>query len=195
MNNTIEVLQDMLNSTISRIMFCDSSHSDEMKRHKNQRDALTKAIATLKVLESAEDMLPDMEVLAEQVHKAYCKYCIDINGEEYWTKGDYSKLKDETKVADRYTVKAVLSLIEPILAKQILKVEELEAEAKLGNIPYKEAIALKDRVKDIEAKYNELIMAVGKKWKDETRHQTALRYIRQAEECNTGTGGAKIKEI
>jgi len=56
MNNTIEVLQDMLNSTISRIMYCDSSHSDEMKRHKNQRDALTKAIATLKVLESAEGL-------------------------------------------------------------------------------------------------------------------------------------------
>ena len=192
MNNTIEVLEELLYEAEHAYDNC----VEGMKEDWGEKiDALTKAITTLKALESAADMLPDMEVLAEQVHKAYCKYCIDINGEEYWTKGDYSKLKDETKVADRYTVKAVLSLIEPILAKQILKVEELEAEAKLGNIPYKEAIALKDRVKDIEAKYNELIMAVGKKWKDETRHQTALRYIRQAEECNTGTGEAKIKEI
>jgi len=30
-------------------------------------------------------------------------------------------------------------------------------------------------------KYNELIMAVGNKCKDETRHETALRYIKQAE--------------
>ena len=29
--------------------------------------------------------------------------------------------------------------------------------------------------------YHELIMAVGKKYQGESRHQTALRYIRQAE--------------
>lgn len=33
-----------------------------------------------------------------------------------------------------------------------------------------------------EAKYHELIMAVGNKYPDETRHQTALRYIRQSEQ-------------
>ena len=33
----------------------------------------------------------------------------------------------------------------------------------------------------IKTKYNELIMAVGNKYKDETRHETALRYIRQTE--------------
>ena len=72
MNNTIEVLQDMLNSTISRIMYCDSSHSDEMKRHKNQRDALTKAIATLKVLESAEG-LPGKMNEETYKHKQHCR--------------------------------------------------------------------------------------------------------------------------
>jgi hypothetical protein len=30
-------------------------------------------------------------------------------------------------------------------------------------------------------KYNELLMAVGKKFPDESRHETALRYIREAE--------------
>lgn len=34
----------------------------------------------------------------------------------------------------------------------------------------------------LEAKYMELIMAVGNKYPGETRHQTALRYIRQAEQ-------------
>lgn len=37
---------------------------------------------------------------------------------------------------------------------------------------------------DLRAKYNELLMAVGRKHEGETRHQTALRYIRQAEEVN-----------
>jgi hypothetical protein len=35
--------------------------------------------------------------------------------------------------------------------------------------------------KRAEAKYDELILAVGKKYPDESRHETALRYIRQAE--------------
>ena len=37
----------------------------------------------------------------------------------------------------------------------------------------------------LEAQYNELIMAVEKKHPDETRHETALRYITQREsECH-----------
>ena len=38
--------------------------------------------------------------------------------------------------------------------------------------------------------YRELIMAVGKKFPGESRHQTALRYIRQAEEPCGGTGNS-----
>jgi len=33
-------------------------------------------------------------------------------------------------------------------------------------------------------KYNELIMAVGNKYEGETRHETALRYIKQAEQSS-----------
>ena len=33
----------------------------------------------------------------------------------------------------------------------------------------------------VEHLYNELLFAVGNKYPGETRHQTALRYIRQAE--------------
>ena len=36
-------------------------------------------------------------------------------------------------------------------------------------------------VEEIEKKYYELILSVGNKYKNETRHQTALRYIKQAE--------------
>lgn len=53
----------------------------------------------------------DIELLAEKVHQAYCQYQIDVKGKEYWTKGDYSQLDEETKEADRYTVRAVLKAL------------------------------------------------------------------------------------
>ena len=53
----------------------------------------------------------DIEMLAEQVHKAYCQYCIDVKGTEYWSKGNYNKLTDNVKEADRYTARAVLKTI------------------------------------------------------------------------------------
>jgi len=38
-----------------------------------------------------------------------------------------------------------------------------------------------DEIEQLEAKYYDLIYAVSQKWPNETRHETALRYIRQAE--------------
>lgn len=40
--------------------------------------------------------------------------------------------------------------------------------------------------RNLERKYNELIMAVASKWPGETRHQTALRYITQRESLSSG---------
>ena len=39
---------------------------------------------------------------------------------------------------------------------------------------------------DIKDKYNELIMAVGNKYPGESRHETALRYIKRAEHVDSG---------
>lgn len=50
----------------------------------------------------------------------------------------------------------------------------------------------RDLIRDYETalrfadRYNELLYAVGKKTEGETRHETALRYIRQAEESHIG---------
>ena len=44
------------------------------------------------------------------------------------------------------------------------------------------------RIEELEKKYSDLIMAVGNKYPDETRHQTALRYILNAEKGADGTG-------
>ena len=53
----------------------------------------------------------DIEIICEKVHKAYCKYRLEHKGEEYWTKGDYSKLTEEGKEYDRRTVRAVLEAL------------------------------------------------------------------------------------
>ena len=65
------------------------------------------------------DNLPKEEVLAEKVHKAYCEYYKKSHGKEYWTKGDYSLLKEEVKLADRYTVRAVIFEVKQSLRKTI----------------------------------------------------------------------------
>ena len=41
-----------------------------------------------------------------------------------------------------------------------------------------------EQAEDWKTKYHELLFAVGQKFPDETRHQTALRYIRRAETGN-----------
>lgn len=45
---------------------------------------------------------------------------------------------------------------------------------------------------DIAALYDELLFAVGNKYPGETRHQTALRYIRRAEEPSNDTAQAAM---
>lgn len=49
--------------------------------------------------------------------------------------------------------------------------------------------------KELEEKYNDLIMAVNKKFKDETRHETAKRYIIDAEKFQNNTASEAREEI
>lgn len=52
----------------------------------------------------------------------------------------------------------------------------------LAHGAYKYALAhSKERIAELEAKYQSLIMQVGTKHPNESRHETALRYIKQAE--------------
>ena len=97
------------------------------------KQQLTKAITTLKALESAADELPEKK--DADWH---------INGSEYGRCDEYfcSDMSEGFNQA--------IDLFQIPYAKQILKVEELEAEAKLGNIPYKEAIALKAENKELK---------------------------------------------
>jgi len=53
----------------------------------------------------------------------------------------------------------------------------------------------KDRqIKELKDKYYELIMAVANKYKDETRHETALRYIRTREQHSGERPDAERRE-
>lgn len=52
-----------------------------------------------------------VEKCAEAVHKAYCDNYFARNASEYWTRGDYSLLNEETKEIDRATVRAVLKMV------------------------------------------------------------------------------------
>ena len=59
---------------------------------------------------------------------------------------------------------------------------ELEAIAELFIDQYSEQIAdLQKQNAALQAKYQELIMQVVRKFPDETRHETVLRYIKNAE--------------
>ncbi len=48
------------------------------------------------------------------------------------------------------------------------------------------ATKAEQRVEELSVRYNELIMAVGKVYPDESRHETALRYIVEAENRCSG---------
>ncbi len=52
-----------------------------------------------------------IEKLSEQIHKNYCQYVLDRTGKPYWTNGDYSKLDEETKEADRIQARWFLELL------------------------------------------------------------------------------------
>ena len=110
-----DVIEDLKN--LKECINLDIIAKRELSLFKPKHEqALSKAITLAKAFDSVE--MPDIEVLSEAVHKAYCQYCIDIKGKEYWTKGDYSKLSDEVKEADRYTVRAILKIIKPKEVKE-----------------------------------------------------------------------------
>ena len=67
----------------------------------------------------------DIEFICAKVHEAYCIYHEERTGKEYWTKGDYFLLKEDSKEYDRRTVKAVLESITNLYASKLSQ-ERLE---------------------------------------------------------------------
>ena len=78
--------------------------------------------------------------------------------------------KAEQRVAE--TLAPVITAA--IRAAEAISVEEARADA--------------NALDDLRRKYSELLYAVASKHPQETRHETALRYIRQAEDARTVGG-------
>ncbi len=53
----------------------------------------------------------EIEELASQIHQVYCEYYKNRHGKNYWTNGDYDKLDEATKEADRYMARFILKLL------------------------------------------------------------------------------------
>jgi len=68
--------------------------------------------------------------------------------------------------------------------------QELSTTWRLYELEREHNAKLKQQLATRQTLYHELLMAVESKWPGETRHQTALRYIRQAERSTT-TGPAQ----
>lgn len=54
-----------------------------------------------------DKLMINIEAIAEAIHHVYCRYMLKVHGTEYWTKGDYSLLNEETKEADRYIARFI----------------------------------------------------------------------------------------
>lgn len=58
------------------------------------------------------------------------------------------------------------------------------------HVPYAEHSPTDDKSGDVQRKYDELLFAVGMKHHGESRHETALRYIRRAEQSGSSDNKA-----
>ena len=55
-------------------------------------------------------------------------------------------------------------------------------------------IVRRDKYENLSDNYYELLWAVSSKYENETRHQTALRYIKQAEAKEENCGASVVKK-
>uniref|UniRef100_A0A6M3L026 Uncharacterized protein n=1 Tax=viral metagenome TaxID=1070528 RepID=A0A6M3L026_9ZZZZ len=74
------------------------------------------------------------------------------------------------------------------------RAEEIKKLHTYGDIYEEDYHNMKDERDEFKNKYHELIRAVGNKYKGETRHETALRYIKIAEQSLEGQVGATTKK-
>lgn len=68
----------------------------------------------MSVKKMLENYKQNIEELAAEVHKAYCKVYEEQKGCPYWTMGDYDRLSEGSKEFDRATAKAVIAFLEKL---------------------------------------------------------------------------------
>ena len=74
-----------------------------------------------------------VEILAALIHRSYCLYHLEIKGEDYWTKGDYNKLDEVAKEADRYIARFIIQFFGPVATEAIEAIESRLKKLELKN--------------------------------------------------------------
>ena len=152
------------------------------KGHLNTILVLNKEIVNLKAGIEKQVMAERVRIIRGEFTQI-CSYC----GEEMTKPSQWEKLQDHIQKCDKHPL---------VEARQ--KIWHMEAEINaLRELSCvcceekdKEIAALKAKVGRLRDDYNDLTMEVSKKYPDETRHQTAKRYIRLAERGTIGGMGS-----
>jgi hypothetical protein len=146
------------------------------------------------------------ERISELESTAVCMYCNAV----LHTKDDQAKIDmviEHMAVCEKHPVAGLLAKIDQLKDELSSYQKEVDSPADIrelkGWIKQYEGIAiengkLKADKRELVDKYHELLFSVATKFPNETRHQTALRYINEKENyCDTGsvkTAVAKHKE-
>ena len=79
--------------------------------------------------------------------------------------------------------KSVEEVVEDFINRFSVNIADVKTTKQLAKFWLRTTLMERDQTsQEREREYQELIMAVGNKHEGETRHQTALRYIKQAEQ-------------
>lgn len=110
-NDELQKENDAIMDILSKHVFDgDKEIVRLVKRNLTLTKENEKLLSRMETMEGAIENA-DIEKLAEAVHHAYCYDYLKRTGDIYWSKGDYSKLNEETKEIDRATVRAVLKAL------------------------------------------------------------------------------------
>jgi len=94
-------------------------------------------------------------------------------------------IREHQLAANEITEKQLADLLRQLLGSgDIIRHVRQDGAQAIVYLPYAE-------VERLRGMYNELIMAVAQKFDGETRHETALRYIREREASQVQAGSAQ----
>lgn len=129
--------------------------------------------------------------------KATYAYCIkEGKGFDVWPL--IGELTNPDNVVRIYGPEAAdtIAALQSLVGEDKLALGKQLAQSNAERQQLQEAVAaLQAENAELRKNYNELIMSVGRKFPDETRHQTALRYIQTTEtQCIEGPASAAMKE-
>jgi len=86
-------------------------------------------------------------------------------------------------------MKTCNAIVNPARDAYQARIKEIDAQDEHGEAVEKIRAQERERVRGLKEKYQQLIMAVETKYEGETSHETALKYIKRAENNDYGVAG------